>query len=214
MMQIHPVTTMGTEGVPLWTIDAAHPAPDLLLDAASRASFAAASGDLYPGRRAPAPPEWAEWLQTALPHWPGLSGASLLRADFAIADRDPASLAPVQRIPHFDDSDGSIVALVHYLCDAPHGGTTFHRHRATGFERVTAERAPMWRQALASDAARHGMPGPRYHAGNTDAFVQIGGAALRFNRAIAYPANCLHCGDVAQGWASADRLTITALLRL
>lgn len=213
-MQVHPLARLGREQVPLWIVDEAHPDPAALVAAAGAASFAASAGDLYPGLRAPAPAAWATWLAETLPQWPGLERAKLLRADFAVTTRDPASLAPVQRIPHFDDPADDMLALVHYLCAPPHGGTSFHRHRATGFERITAARAPAWRQALAADAARHGLPPAAYHTGDTATFERIGAAALRHNRVILYPANCLHSGDVAGSWPSADRLTITALLRL
>ncbi|MBB3357445.1 DUF6445 family protein [Novosphingobium sp. BK486] len=213
-MPVQPPIRMGREAVPLWIIDDAHPAPQALHAAAAAASLAATTDDLYPGVRAPAPAAWTDWLNRAVQAWPGLEQARALRADFAIATRDPAALAPVQRIPHFDDADETIMAVVHYLCHPPHGGTSFHRHRATGFERVTKARAPAWRQALAADAARHGLPPAAYHTNDTAMFERIGAAALRHNRLIVYPANCLHCGDVAGSWAGGDRLTITALLRI
>ncbi|KPF55758.1 hypothetical protein IP65_06975 [Novosphingobium sp. AAP1] len=213
-MPVQPPIRLGREAVPLWIIDDAYPAPQALHAAAAAASLAATTDDLYPGVRAPAPGAWTDWLNRAVQAWPGLEQARVLRADFAIATRDPSALAPVQRIPHFDDADETIMAVVHYLCHPPHGGTSFHRQRATGFERVTKARAPAWRQALAADAARHGLPPAAYHTSDTAMFERIGAAALRHNRLIVYPANCLHCGDVAGSWASGDRLTITALLRI
>ncbi|NKJ44759.1 DUF6445 family protein [Novosphingobium sp. SG720] len=213
-MDVHPSQSMGQEGVPLWLVDQAHPAPQSLEATAAGADFAASEGDFYPGRRAPAPRAWCDWLGQTLAALPGLSGARVLRGDFAVADRDPRRLAPVQRIPHFDDSDPQIYAAIHYLCNAPHGGTSFHRHRATGFERITPARAPLWRQALATDAARHGMPEATYHDADTATFTRIGTAELRYNRLVVYPANCLHCGDIGPSWQSGTRLTITALLHI
>lgn len=213
-MEPHPVTLLGRESVPLWLADHAHPDPQALVAAAGLARFAGTVGDLYPGERAPVPATWGAWLTGALAAWPAFAAAELLRADFAIANRDPATLAPVQRIPHFDDSDPTIYAVLHYLCALPYGGTSFHRHRATGFERITPDRAPLWRQALAADGARHGMPAARYHDRDTATFERIGAAPLRFNRLAIYPANCLHCGDVGESWASGARLTITALVRI
>lgn len=206
---------LGHEGVPLWQRDAAHPDPLALVAAARAEAFARAEGDLYPGLRAPVPAGYAAWLAQAVA---ALAGeAVFLRATFAVASDDPAALAPIQRIPHFDDASEGVIAAVHYLCAAPHGGTSFYRHRATGFERITPERVSVWRQALARDGQAHGLPPKAYHEGDSAAFARIGGAALAFNRLIAYPANCLHAGDVAGSWQAAGttpRLTITSLLRL
>lgn len=207
---------MGTEQVPLWQVEDAHPAPDTLVTAAPRAAFQREAGDLYPGLRAPVPEGYVAWLaQTAA----NLLDADpvVLRTSFAVAEDDPARLAPIQRIPHFDDSADAILAAVHYLCAAPHGGTSFYRHRATGFERITAARVPLWRQALARDGQLHGLPPGRYHDGDSPGFARIGQAPLAFNRLIFYPANCLHAGDVTASWqraATDPRLTITSLLRL
>ncbi len=209
-------TRMGTEQVPLWQRDDAHPAPDSLVEAAGHLAFAREAGDLYPGLRAPVPDRYADWLVRTVAAVLG-DDPAFLRASFAVAGDDPARLAPIQRIPHFDDCSDVIVAAVHYLCAAPHGGTSFYRHRATGFERITAERMPLWRQALSRDGQAHGLPPKAYHEGDSPAFVRIGQAAIAFNRLILYPANCLHAGDVASSWrtaATSPRLTITSLLRL
>lgn len=213
-MKAHPVSHLGREGVPLWIADEAHPVPEVLLAAARAAQLVPCEGDLYPGVRASAPPDWGEWLAGALRGWPEFAAIEVLRADFAIACHDPARLTPVQRIPHFDTTDPAVYAVLNYLCDAPHQGTSFHRHRATGFERITPARAPLWRQALVADSKRHGLPDARYHDTDTATFERIGTAQLRFNRLVVYPANSLHCGDIASSWGSGDRLTITALIRL
>jgi len=213
-LQAHPVTHLGREAVPLWIADVAHPDPESLLAAARAAALVPVEDDLYPGVRALAPAAWGEWLTDALSVWPEFATTEVLRADFAIACQDPARLTPVQRIPHFDTTDPAVHAVLHYLCDAPHQGTSFHRHHATGFERITAARAPLWRQALVADGQRHGLPPMRYHEADTPTFERIGTADLRFNRLVVYPANCLHCGNIAGSWSSSDRLTITALIRL
>lgn len=219
-MSIAP-TRMGTEQVPLWQVEDAHPAPDALVAAAQAASFQREEGDLYPGLRAPVPDGYAAWLaqKAGVILDVETDGAYpvVLRASFAVAGDDPVRLAPIQRIPHFDESAENILAAVHYLCAAPHGGTSFYRHRATGFERITAPRVPLWRQALARDSQAHGLPPKCYHDGDSPAFVRIGQAPLAFNRLIFYPANCLHAGDITASWqrsATDPRLTITSLLRL
>lgn len=206
---------MGNEGVPLWLIDDAHPHPEALAEQALHQNFAEVEGDLYPGIRAEAPPAYRDWLRDVLAP---ILKAEVLRASFAVTTRDPARLLPIQRIPHFDTVDSSIMAAVHYLCAPPHQGTSFYRHRATGFETMTMARTAAWQTALAADAARHGMPPSRYHAASTASFEQIGTADLRYNRLVLYPANCLHCGDIGESWLrnapGEARMTITALIRM
>lgn len=209
---------MGKEGVPLWLIDDAHPHPEQLIACASDQTFAATGGDLYPGLRAEAPPAYRDWLHGLLTPILNAPDLQILRSSFAVTTRDPASLLPIQRIPHFDTVDSAILAAVHYLCAPPHQGTSFYRHRATGFETITADRTAAWQGALATDAARHGMPPARYYAASTASFEQIGAADLRYNRLVLYPANCLHCGDIGASWSqhtpAEARLTITSLIRM
>jgi hypothetical protein len=209
---------MGNEGVPLWLIDDAHPHPAQLVEHALDQTFAEAEGDLYPGIRAETPPAYPNWLHDLLAPILNAQTIQILRTSFAVTTRAPASLLAIQRIPHFDTVDSSILAAVHYLCEAPHQGTSFYRHRATGFETMSSARTAAWQGSLAADAARHGMPPARYHAAGTAGFEQIGAAELRYNRLVLYPANCLHCGDIGESWSrdklSEARLTITSLIRL
>ncbi len=210
--------SMGNEGVPLWLIDDAHPHPNRLVDSALEQNFAAAQDDLYPGIRAEAPLSYRGWLHELLTPVLKAQSMQILRTSFAVTTKDPASLLAIQRIPHFDTVDSTILAAIHYLCAPPHAGTSFYRHRATGYETITAARTAAWQASLAADAARHGMPPARYHAASTASFEQIGAADLRYNRLALYPANCLHCGDIGESWSypavGQPRLTITSLISM
>lgn len=210
--------TVGTEGARLALADAAHPDPDALCASAALAAFAPSAGDLYPGVRAAAPPGYREWLEAFLADAMGLPEPRVLAHGFAVASADPAQLAPVQRIPHFDTSDAQVMALVHYLSPDTHGGTRFYRHRASGFERITPERAGQWRNLLREDAACHGMPPQHYIGDDTASFTAIGEAPWLFNRIAFYPASLLHAGQIGESWRVSDparrRLTITALVRI
>lgn len=209
---------IGCELIPLTIIDDAYPAPDDLQEEAQRAEFGCEKGDYYPGLRASAPDAYPSWLGGLLAGLDGFAGARVIRSSFAIAADDPVRLAPIQRIPHFDDTDPAICAVVHYLCEPPHCGTSFYRHLRTGYERIDASRAPAWRQGLTEDAKEYGMPPAAYYSSNEAQFERIGQAELRYNRLIVYPANCLHAGDVGMSWqmgnAVTGRLTLTSLILL
>lgn len=204
---------LGREGVPLVIVDDAHPAPDALVATARAQRFARTSEDVYPGVRSVAPDAYATWLVAFVAAaWPR-DGLALLRTSFAIASDGEAGLAPIQRLPHVDTEDDRIVAAVHYLCGPAYGGTGFYRHRRTGYERIDRSRRASWRQALARDLALSAMDG---RPAGGSGFERIGGVAVRFNRLILYPANCLHSGELGdtgpQPSADIGRLTVTSLL--
>lgn len=208
---------LGREQSLLLVIDEAHPEPNALRANALGASFARRGGDLYPGERAVVPEPYRDWLGVLIgSHFPG-AGFTVIDCTFAIVSDEPGALVPIQRIPHFDGVDRDLVAVVHYLSSLPYGGTSLYRHRRTGFETITAERLALWRNGLNRDAAEYGLPAQGYCSGTTAAFERIGGVALRYNRLIVYPANCLHSGDVAGSPLTPDpgegRLTITSLLK-
>ncbi len=211
---------LGTEAVPLWVIDDCHPDASGLCEFAARQAFARREGDYYPGLRAPVPLAYDQWLISLL--GPGIANGAaaeleLLNCTYAIACDDPANLAPIQLIPHFDSVEDDLLAAVHYLCAPPFAGTAFYRHRRTGFERIDAGRVALFQQALAADARQFGLPASSYQGGSNRAFEQIGAAPLRFNRIVVYPANCLHSGMLGATNLSNDpslgRLTITTLVR-
>jgi hypothetical protein len=157
---------MGNEDVPLWLIDDAHPHPAQLVEHALDQNLRWPRRPLsrHPRRDAACLSNWLHDLLTPILNaQPYRSCAT----SFAVTTCDPASLLAIQRIPHFDTVDSSILAAVHYLCEPPHQGTSFYRHRATGFETITAARTAAWQGALAADAMHHRMPMARYHAGNT-----------------------------------------------
>lgn len=215
-MIVETPTAIGPERVPLLIIDEAHQAAAGLRDQAIQASYRPSGNDAYPGVRAPAPADYGMWLAQIVNRViEGAPGITVLRSTFAVATHDPAMLAPIQRIPHFDTTDPTMIAAVHYLCNPPHGGTNFYRHRRTGYQRIDPTRHPAWIQALARDRQEHGLPPAMFASGSTSSFELLTQAALRFNRLIFYPANCLHSGDLASNTVTPPaegRLTITSLL--
>ena len=63
--------------------------------------------------------------------------------------------------------------------------------------RIAAAHAPRgFRAALDADLRRHGLPDAAYIAGDTPVFERLAVHAGRFNRAILYRSNTLHCADL------------------
>jgi hypothetical protein len=192
----------GTEGEPIVTIDGFVPDPHAMRGDAAMLAYAP-MGVHYPGVRAVIPQIVANRLASAIASLASdVFGAARLEvtdAFYSIVTTRPSALTPIQRLPHFDGVEPERLALLHYLSpDAP-GGTAFYRHRSTGFETVTADRLPAYRAALESELALGGLPAPAYIAGDTPLFEQVARTQGRFNRAVLYRGNRLHCAWLPDG---------------
>jgi len=143
-----------------------------------------------------------------------------VEASFCLVTKQPAELKPGQRVPHYDTHDPGFFAALHYLSPNAEalGGTSFYRHRATGFERISPEREATYDQARRREIETHGLPPARYFDGSTDQFERIARFDGRFNRLLIYRGSVLHSGDVPDGFTfSADpavgRLTCNIFFR-
>lgn len=216
---------IGAEQTPLLIID------DLLTDSnwlqqqALAGDYQADSANFYPGIRCQTPALYQQLLPALLPllqrvYAPQVQQLRLLTSAFSLASTPAAQLKPIQMLPHFDTVEPLQLAMVHYLCDEFHGGTAFYRHQQTGFERIDAARLPSYATLLKQQAmAARLHENPRYIRGDTELFQQIAKVEARVNRAIIYPGNLLHSGDIRQvGAKAADpaygRLTISSFLQL
>jgi hypothetical protein len=156
----------------------------------------------YPGIRAPAPLNYVGALVRALD--PGIRRAfsldwvKLAKAEcsFSLVTLPPDRLAPLQRIPHVDTVDPLQFALLHYLCDARHGGTAFYRHRATGFETLTAEREPAYRAIRANEL---GEAPSAYIDGDSPHYERTAAFDAAFDRVLVYRSRAFHSGRIAAG---------------
>ena len=157
-------------------------------------------GSHYPGiRAAVAPRMLAPLLDQLAPFVAEVFGAGELQvvdAFYSLVTTPPAALAPIQRLPHFDEVSPNRLALLHFLSPDESSGTAFYRHRTTGYEAIDAARLPPYRAALDADLRRHGMPDPGYIAGDTPIFEQVAVHQGRFNRALLYRSNTLHCAHI------------------
>ncbi len=213
------VRRLGREGEALVVVDDFHPDPEGLRGLAAKAAFAPA-GVNYPGLRAPAPPEHLtacrDVLGEALGAAFGFTIPALIATDFSLVTTPPDQLAPIQRLPHFDGTHPRVIALLHYLSGPEQGGTSFYRHRATGFETVTTERAAEYRMAIERECVAR--PPPAGYFSDSDAlFERIEPVEAKFNRAILYRGLTLHSGEIPDPAAlssdpSRGRLTVNTFL--
>lgn len=215
------VVRVGREGEPVVVVDGFVADPQALVDAASAAEFAP-MGEFYPGPRAAAPQSYcaevAPVVATAMRRVFGY--AEHLRFDralFSIVTASPGSLSLAQCIPHFDGVEPGMVAIVHYLSPGDGGGTSFWRHRSTGYETVDAGRHRAYLDALRADFDRLGEPPPGYIDSDTAVFERTALFAPRPNRALIYRSKLLHCAALPNDAAlSPDprlgRLTIASFL--
>ena len=215
---------IGRERRPVLVIDDFMPDADGLIAYADNGdSFRANPRDYYPGVRKPMPPHYADSLcanyAALLREIFALGDAEplVLLAAFSIATTAPNELRPIQRLPHFDTSDPHQLAVVHYLCDARHGGTSFYRHRQTGYETIAQQRLQGYAEILKRQVMTEYTPPPVYMNGDNPLFERIASFEAKFNRALIYPSNVLHSANILQVPADrsprAARLTANTFLK-
>jgi len=190
---------IGSEGVPLLIVDNVLADPQAMVELAAASTFGAPVSPWYPGVNAPMP---EAYLQALLPVLrPSLARAFGLPAHgrlaamsfLALSTRRADQLLPRQRIPHYDQPDPGMLAMVHYLGRAQGGGTGFFRHLDTGFETVSPGRREAYMAAVDAELealsdSLAGFAGPE-----TPGYEMTAAVEACFNRLIVYPACVLHC---------------------
>jgi Family of unknown function (DUF6445) len=188
-------------------------------------SYAPDRSNLYPGLRAAMPESFSTafraWLTPILQRNGMLEGSRAIHRDssfFSVVTTASTDLLPIQRIPHYDSTDPGLFAAVIYLCDTRFSGTSFYRHRKTGYEEITEENRNNYQLALDSDMRIHGAPKREYINADSLLFEVIFSNELKFNSAIIYPGRILHAGNIQRQFnppkdESEWRLTVTALLQ-
>jgi len=212
---------IGHEREPIVIIDGFSSDPEALREQAAREEYRML-GPFYPGVRAPLEAgymaERMDLLQQVLQTAFGLQdGANLVECNFSLMTTPPTALSMVQRLPHFDSTDPGRIAILHYLCGPDGGGTAFYRHRASGFETVSASRMQDYSQMLEEEIRTRGEPAADYLRGDTASFEQTYRVNAAFNRLIIYRGWTLHSGLIPEGYGlPADprtgRLTINTFL--
>ncbi len=188
----------GEEGHPLLVIDDFALDPDALVDIAAASPFHAPETTWYPGVNADTPDAYLDGLLNIL--MPSLRrgfgfGDVRLRARsfFALSTKPLAELVPLQRIPHYDQTNPDCLAILHYLGRDQTGGTGFFRHKSSGFEAIDPGRRDAYRQMVDADLAAIGDRLDRFTGPDTPNYEMIDQVEPQFNRLVIYRSNVLHC---------------------
>src|SRR4051812_375008 len=190
---------IGADRAPLLVVDDFVEDPEALRALACRMTYEP-RGAYYPGVRATAPDEYCavfSGLKNAIAQHFSLTGRylSFQARDFSLITTPPGQLALTQRVPHFDSLPRAGLACVHYLFHGAFGGTSFYRHRKTGFEFVDETRYPAYRESLLREELGPALLGEGYINGDTPLFERIAAQEGVFNRLIVYRQNSLHSGS-------------------
>ena len=198
------VLTVGDEQTPVIIIEQLSASVSQLIDFAEDGSTFGDAGGFYPGIRKPLPKEYAiNICKKYLPlikkvyQLEATAKANIVLSALSLAVTPQNKLRPIQTLPHFDTTAHNQFAVVHYLCDQQHGGTSFYRHKSTGFERISDNRLTRYgsllkQQAIACQLHKH----LAYMQGDNELFSLIHSVKASMNRAIIYPSNLLHSGNI------------------
>lgn len=190
----------GATREPVMVIDDFCADPEALIDDAAMLAWQPV-GDHYPGVRAEIPAALVRRLLTPIATQIAevfdLAAAPAQHdAWYSLVTTPPQALRPIQRLPHFDGLGRERIALLIFLSRAARGGTSFYRHRASGYESINAANHADYTRQLEAELARDGMPPAAYIGGDTALFERIAHYPARFNRALVYRGHSLHCADI------------------
>lgn len=195
---------LGEEKNPLLIIDNFAASPEQLLgEACEPPGFMAQASDFYPGLRKPVNAHYAQQSLSAVEPLvkkyfaidePLQAGLSLCA--FSITTTPAEQLRPIQAVPHIDTPDPLQFAMVHYLCSETFGGTSFYRHRSSGYETITEARMAPYFKTVKQELMAEARQSFDYINGDTPLFQRIGQVPVQFNRCIIYRSNLLHSGDI------------------
>lgn len=195
---------IGAEHHPVLIVDDFVSDPDLLVAMAETGpEFAAELSGFYPGARKLASAGYPLLLQEAL-------GADLcalmgppdqcrLHVDlsvYSLTTTPVELLQPMQCVPHVDTHNPEHIAAVHYLCDEKFSGTSFYRHRSTGYESLDEARLKPYFARLERELESHAKSERNYMNGSNDLFECIADIELKYNRLIVYRSNSLHAANI------------------
>ncbi len=195
------IRIVGNEKTPVVVIDSPIQSTEPLIRHASEHVQFEGNQPGYPGIRTDLPAEYAEAVVPCLLEIirdvykpPASHDFHLIHQLYSLVTLKPAELAPLQRVPHFDNHSPYYFATVHYLNPVEHAGTGIFRHRPTGYETIPESRYPSYMRAAEAHIQAHGLPPEKYINSSDDHFELIAELEYRPNRLIMYPGNILHSG--------------------
>lgn len=218
---------IGKEQEPIIIVDNLLNVPEAVIQyAESGYPFQKDVKDFYPGIRKPFSPVYAENVYRHLMEtmWTVFSSKptvniKLLSSVLSLTTSAPKDLRPIQSVPHFDSYLPNNIAGVHYLCEPKFGGTSFYRHRKTGFETMNAQRVQEYAPMLKSEVMQSNKASFDYINGDTEIFTRTTCIEAKFNRAIFYRSNILHSGNIQSAAGLSEnprtgRLTANTLIAI
>ena len=197
--------TVGSEQTPIHMVDSLLVDLDPIIhQACTSAVFRPEDRTKYPGVRAELPSDYARVVLSFIAptlrdlyRVPSSLRPTLKAGYFSLVSRTAEQLSPLQCMPHFDSHEPYYIAVMHYLNPGDFGGTSFYRHRPTGYENITAARRAGFIQSAQHHLATHGgRPAQRYIDGSDDHFERLESLPYRQNRLLVYPGTLLHSGNI------------------
>lgn len=202
-LEIHTIH-IGNEQEPVIIVDNLLQRPEALVEYAKLGcQFQKDTKDFYPGIRKSLSPIYAEniysqlmeAIHTCFSEKPTID-IKLLSSVLSLATTVPEALRPIQSVPHVDSFLSNNIASVHYLCDPQFGGTSFYRHRSTGFETLDSQRIQQYAPKIKNEVIQLNQKPYNYINGDTELFERIASVDAKFNRAIFYRSNILHSANI------------------
>lgn len=148
----------------------------------------------------------------------GMSDIQSVKSTYSIVSTPVDKLQFIQKIPHFDVPLTNGIAVLHYLCDFPGSGTSFYRHRDTGYEYIDETRSERYFETLHKQYAGKQDELHGFINGSTEEYEQIASQAVAYNKLLMYRGSSLHSGDMGVDYGGDDspatgRLTITSFIQ-
>lgn len=202
------IESIGNERQPLIVVDNFLSKAETLIDFAVQQGGVAAAAGFYPGFRSRAPALYEAVLKETLGDLMcetfnvELANIAVAESYYSVVATPTAKLKEAQQIPHFDLPVPNDLAVLHYLCSPEHGGTSFYRHRQTGYEFIDEPRIERYIKTLEGEIEEGGLPKPAaYINGDTAMFERVASKDAVFNRLLIYRCSSLHSGNIAKDYA-------------
>ena len=220
------VLHVGRERQPVVQVDG------LLADPRSVVAFAARelefgqgpSGSFFPGLRSRGAPSYVALFRTLLDRT--LREAFSLPENctfqfsnmFSMTTIPPAELDRTRQLPHVDSVGRRKLGVVHFLFDGELGGTSFYRHRATGWETIDEDREPRYLAIAQQEKTTIGY-GSGYRVERSGLYDLLHETVPAMDRMVIFPGNLLHGAGVPDdAKLSPDpregRLTLNSFIQL